>query len=146
VFKHILIPTDGSEISQKAIKAGVAFAKSIGARVTGYYALHEPPFLYNRFGDLDNQIKAELERRAREVAQRYLTEIGENAKAAGVEFEPLITIFDVPAEGIIDAAKKCKCDALFLAPHGRSGMRRLILGSVTQDVLSHSNLPVIVYR
>ena len=57
MFKHILIPTDGSEISQKAIKAGVAFAKSIGARVTGYYALHEPPFLYNRFGDLDNQIK-----------------------------------------------------------------------------------------
>ncbi len=72
MFKHILIPTDGSEISQKAIKAGVAFAKSTGARVTGYYALHEPPFLYNRFGNLDNQIKAELERRAREVAQRYL--------------------------------------------------------------------------
>ena len=114
MFKHILIPTDGSEISQKAIKAGVAFAKSIGARVTGYYALHEPPFLYNRFGDLDNQIKAELD-----------------AGRLG---------------GIIDAAKKCKCDAIFLAPHGRSGMRRLILGSVTQDVLSHSTLPVIVYR
>ncbi len=146
MFKHILIPTDGSEISQKAIKAGVAFAKSTGARVTGYYALHEPPFLYNRFGNLDNQIKAELERRAREVAQRYLAEIGETAKAAGVEFEPLITIFDLPAEGIIDAAKKCKCDAIFLAPHGRSGVRRLILGSVTQDVLSHSTLPVIVYR
>lgn len=146
MFKHILIPTDGSKISQEVIKAGVAFAKSIGARVTGYYALHEPLSLHNRFGALDSQIKAELERRAREVAQRYLAEIAEAAKAAGVEFEPLITVFDQPAEGIIDAANKRKCDAIFLAPHGRSGVRRLLLGSVTQDVLSHATLPVIVYR
>lgn len=146
MFKHILIPTDGSEISQEVIKAGVAFAKSIGARVTGYYALHEPLSLHNRFGALDNQIKAELERRAREVAQRYLAEIAEAAKAAGVEFEPLITVFDQPAEGIIDAATKRKCDAIFLAPHGGSGVRRLLLGSVTQDVLSQATLPVIVYR
>ena len=146
MFKHILIPTDGSEISQKMIKAGVAFAKSIGARITGYYALHEPLSLYHRFGALDHQIKAELERRAREVAQRHLTEIADAAKAAGVDFEPLITISEQPADGIIDAANKGKCDAIFLAPHGHSGVRRLILGSVTQDVLSHSTLPVIVYR
>jgi nucleotide-binding universal stress UspA family protein len=146
MFKHILIPTDGSETSQKVIKAGVAFAKSIGARVTGYYALHEPLSLHHRFGTLDNQIKVELERRAGEVAQRYLAEIAEAAKASGVEFEPLVTVFDQPAEGIIDAAKRCKCDAIFLAPHGHGGVRRLILGSVTQDVLSHSTLPVIVYR
>jgi nucleotide-binding universal stress UspA family protein len=146
MFKHILLPTDGSERSQKAIKAGVAFAKSLGARITGYYALHEPAFIYNRFGNLDQQIKTELERRAREVAQRYLDEIGEAAKAAGVEFEPLITIADAPAEGIVDAAQKRKCDAIFLASHGRMGVSKLLLGSVTQEVLARSTLPVVVFR
>lgn len=146
MFKHILVPTDGSERAQKAIKAGVAFAKSLGARVTGYYAMHEPAFIYNRFGNLDNQIKAELERRAREVAQRYLDEIAAAAKAAGVEFEPLITISDAPAAGIIDAAQKRKCDAIFLASHGRMGVTSLLLGSVTQEVLARSTLPVIVFR
>ena len=146
MFKHILVPTDGSERAQEAIKAGVAFAKSLGARITGYYAMHEPAFIYNRFGNLDHQIKAELERRAREVAQRYLDEIEAAAKAAGVEFEPLITISDIPAEGIVDAAQERNCDVIFLASHGRSGMSRLILGSVTQDVLARSTLPVIVFR
>jgi nucleotide-binding universal stress UspA family protein len=108
--------------------------------------MHEPAFLYNRFGNLDIQIKTELERRAREVAQRYLDEIGEEAKAAGVEFEPLITIADVPAAGIVDAAQKRNCDAIFLASHGRMGVSKLILGSVTQEVLARSTLPVIVYR
>ena len=146
MFKHILVPTDGSELAQKAIKAAVAFAKAVGARITGYYAMHEPAFIYNRFGNLDQQIKTELERRAREVAQRYLDEIGKVARAAGVEFEPLITISDIPAEGIVDAAQERKCDVIFLASHGRSGMSRLILGSVTQDVLARSTLPVIVFR
>lgn len=146
MFKHILVPTDGSDLSKKAIAAGVAFAKSAGARITGYYAMHEPAFIYNRFGNLDQQIKTELERRAREVAQRYLDEIGEAAKAAGVAFEPLITISDIPAEGIVDAARERKCDAIFLASHGRSGVSRLILGSVTQEVLARSTLPVIVFR
>jgi nucleotide-binding universal stress UspA family protein len=146
MFKHILLPTDGSELAQKTITGGVAFAKSIGARITGYYALHQPAFIYNRFGNLDNQIKAELERRAREVAQKYVDEIGKAAKAAGVEFELLITIADMPAEGIIDAAKERKCDAIFLAPHGRMGVTKLILGSVTQEVLARSTLPVIVFR
>ena len=146
MFKHILVPTDGSELSKKALAAGVAFAKSVGARITGYYAMHEPAFIYNRFGNLDQQIKTELERRAREVAQRYLDEIGEAARAAGVEFEPLITISDIPAQGIVDAAQKRKCDAIFLASHGRSGVSRLILGSVTQEVLARSTLPVIVFR
>jgi nucleotide-binding universal stress UspA family protein len=146
MFKHILLPTDGSELAQKAIKAGVALAKALGARITGYYALHEPHILYNRFGDLDNQIKAELERRAREVAQKYVDEIGAAAKAAGVEFEPLITISDIPADGIIEVAQKRKCDAIFLASHGRKGVSRLLLGSVTQEVLARSTLPVIVFR
>jgi len=146
MFKHILVPTDGSELAQKAITAGVAFAKSVGARITGYYALHEPAFIYNRFGNLDQQIKTELERRSREVAQRYLDEIGAAAKASGVAFEPLITISDIPAQGIVDAARERKCDAIFLASHGRSGVSRLILGSVTQEVLARSTLPVIVFR
>jgi len=146
MFKHILLPTDGSEHSQKAIKAGVTFAKSLGARITGYYALHEPHILYNRFGTLDNQIKAELERRAREVAQRYVDQIGDAAKAAGVESESVITISDVPADGIIDVAQKRKCDAIFLASHGRKGVALMLLGSVTQEVLARSTLPVIVFR
>jgi nucleotide-binding universal stress UspA family protein len=146
MFKHILVPTDGSELAQKAVAAGITFAKENGASLTGYYALHEPHFLYNRFGKLDNEIKAELEKRAREVGEKFLAAMGEAAKAAGVKFQSLITISGVPAKGILDAAKKCNCDTIFIATHGRSGVQGLILGSVTQEVLAHATVPVVLFR
>ncbi|EXI69828.1 MAG: Universal stress protein family protein [Candidatus Accumulibacter adjunctus] len=147
MFKNILIPTDGSEVSRRAIKAGVRLAQSLGAKVTGYYAI---PFLHpSTFGDgelMNKEMVTKLDRLARTTGQKYLDEIAEAAKEAGVEYAGLITKPAITYEGITDAAKKRRCDAIFIASRGRSEIKKLLLGSVTQKVLSHSRVPVIVYR
>jgi nucleotide-binding universal stress UspA family protein len=147
MFKNILIPTDGSEVSRKAIKAGVKLAQSLGAKVTGYYAI---PFLQpSEFGDgelMNKEMVTRLDRLARTTGQRYLDEIAEAAKEAGVAYAGLITKPVITHEGITDAAKKKRCDAIFIASRGRSELKKLLLGSVTQKVLAHSRVPVIVYR
>lgn len=147
MFKHILLPTDGSPVAAKAVKAGVALAKEIGAKVTGYYALELLPLAH--YGDsyiVDRRSIAEIDRVAREAGQKHLAKIQKAALAAGVAYSSLMTTSAAPYSGIVDAAKKQKCDVIFMASHGRSGISRLIMGSVTQKVLAYSKLPVLVYR
>jgi nucleotide-binding universal stress UspA family protein len=146
MFKHILIATDGSRLAKKAEKAGIAIAKKIGACVTGYHALHEPHFRHSRFPDTDAQIEIELERRAREAGEKYVADMGRAAQAAGVPFEPVVTTADAPSSGIVEAAKRHHCDAIVIASHGRSGLPAMLLGSVTQEVLARSGMPVLVFR
>ena len=147
MFKHILIPTDGSAVAAKAVKAGVAFAAEIGARVTGYCAL-EPlyPHIYGEGYLVDGKLLAEFARRARTVGERYVAGVGKAAKAAGVPFGTLVTQADAPYAGIIAAAKKQKCDAIFMGTNGRRGLARLVLGSVASRVIAASPVPVLVYR
>ena len=148
MFKHILIPTDGSAVAAKAVKAGVTFAKEIGARITGYYAV-DPGSHYAVYGEgymFDAKFGAELERRAVEIGRRRVAAIGKAAKAAGVPFRPLVTKAPSPYEGIVAAAKLRSCDAIFMASNGRRGISRLIMGSVTNGVLTRSRVPVLVYR
>jgi nucleotide-binding universal stress UspA family protein len=90
-------------------------------------------------------IKA-FEERAREVGQKFLAEVEKAAKAAGVSCETVMTKPATAYQGIIDAAKRKKCDVIFMASHGRGELASLILGSVTQKVLAHSKIPVLVYR
>ncbi len=100
MFKHILIPTDGSAVAAKAVKAGVTFAKEIGARITGYYAV-DPGSHYAVYGEgymFDSKFAAELERRAVEIGKRGVATIGKAAKAAGVPFRPLVTKAPSPYE------------------------------------------------
>lgn len=147
MFKHILIPTDGSPVAAKAIKAGVALAKEMGARVTGFYAIEPPPtHLYGEGYLAERHLVEELERRSREVAQRSVDEISAAAREAGVPCETLIGRSVVPYRGIVDAAEKYNCDAVFMASNGHRGLTGLLLGSVTQKVLTHSKLPVLVFR
>lgn len=147
MFKHILIPTDGSRLAAKAIKAGVAMAKEMGARVTGYCAQEPVPLhLYGEGYVVDKQMTAEFERRAREHAETSVEEIAAAAKARGVPFTALVTKADVPSRGIIDAAQRRKCDVIFMASHGHRGLTGLLLGSVTQEVLTHTEIPVLVFR
>lgn len=145
MFKHILIPTDGSETAEKAVGAGIAFAKETGAKVTGYCAL-EDISLYHVGRHATKEMVAEFERRGREVTDEYVARIGKAAAAAGVKFEALVTKCDQPHEGIVEAAKKQKCDVIFMASHGRGGLSGLILGSVANKVLAHSKIPVLVFR
>jgi len=147
MFKHILIPTDGSPVAAKAIHAGVALAKEMGATVTSYYAQEPlPAHLYAEGYFADKKLVAELERRAREYAERRVAEVGAVAKAVGVPFEPVVAKTPAPYKSIIDAADRQKCDAIFMASNGHRGLTGLLLGSVTQQVLTHSKIPVLVFR
>ena len=147
MFKRILIPTDGSPVAAKAIKAGVALAKERGATVTGYYAIEPAPtHIYGEGYLADKRLVEELERRAREVAQRSLDEVAAAAKAAGVQCETVVGKAVLPYKGIIDTAEKNRCDAIFMASNGHRGLTGLLLGSVTQKVLTHSKTPVLVFR
>jgi nucleotide-binding universal stress UspA family protein len=147
MFKHILVPTDGSARSRKAAKAAIAFAKAIGARVTAYHGIElNPSYLGGEFAMVDGTLLEMIEKTARKQGEKYLTEIAKAARAAGVACEPYLTRPVTAHEGIIDAAKRKKCDAIFIASHGRGSVASLLLGSVTQRVLAHSKLPVLVYR
>jgi nucleotide-binding universal stress UspA family protein len=147
MFKHILIPTDGSPVAAKAIQAGVALAKEMGAAVTGYYAIEPAPtHIYGEGYLADRNLVEELERRSRDVAQRCVDEIATAAKAAGVKCETVVGKAVVPYKGIIEAAEKNKCDAIFIASNGHRGLTGLLLGSVTQKVLTHTKTPVLVFR
>lgn len=147
MFKRILIPTDGSPVAAKAIKAGVTLAKEMGASVTGYYAIEPPPtHVYGEGYLADRRLVAELERRSRDVAQRSVDEVSDAAKAAGVPCDTVVDKAVVPYKGIIQAAEERKCDAVFMASHGHRGLTGLLIGSVTQQVLTHSTIPVLVFR
>ena len=147
MFKHILIPTDGSPVAAKAIKAGVALAKEMGASVTGYYAIEPPPtHIYGEGYLADRKLAEELVRRSRDVAQRSVDEIGDAARAAGVPCETVVDNAVQPYKGIIRAAEEKKCDAVFMSSHGHRGLTGVLLGSVTQQVLTHSKIPVLVFR
>jgi len=147
MFKNVLIPTDGSKLSAKAIKSGVIFAKSINARVTGCYVIE--PFQPYYFGDYippDMPTPKEFERHAREAGEKYLKQIEAAAHAARLTYSGSVVKSDRPYAGIINAAKKGGCDVIFMASHGRSGLSGLLLGSETHKVLTHSKIPVLVYR
>ena len=143
MFKHILIATDGSPLANKAAKAGIALASALGAKVTGYYAVEliEPLYVGGRAFAREG-----IEDNAREAGQQLVDAIGKMAKAAGVPFTALVTKADNSYEGIIAAAKKSKCDVIFMASHGRRGLSELIMGSVTHKVLTYCKIPVVVYR
>ena len=145
MYKHILIPTDGSALSESAAKQGMAFAKSINARVLGitvsvtFHTFALDPFMV---ADTAEQYQKDCEARA----AKYLGSIQESAKAAGVSCDVQHVVADHPYEAIIDAAKARGCDLIFMASHGRKGMSALVLGSETVKVLTHSKIPVLVYR
>jgi nucleotide-binding universal stress UspA family protein len=147
MFKHILIPTDGSELAAKAIDAGVALAKEMGARVTGVYAEEPRPMHLHVNGyRVEEDLAAELDRRSRQYAERSVARIAQAAGAAGVPFAAQIVRAGKAYEAIIDAAQSGNCDAIFMASHGHRGLSGLLLGSVTNGVLTHSKIPVLVFR
>jgi nucleotide-binding universal stress UspA family protein len=146
-FRRILIATDGSAPSRKAVKAGVAFAKSVGASVTAYHALEAiPGYAMGDGGGLVPSAFEALEKQARAEAERHLARVAKAAKAAHVPCEAYITRPGTAYRGIVDAARKKKCGLIFMGSHGRGGFASLILGSVALKVLSHAKVPVVVYR
>ena len=145
MFKHILIPTDGSEPSEAAIQAAVQFAKSVKARVTGFYAM--PKFHMLAYGpEMVTDTRQEFAKDCQAHADRFLAVIMRAAKAADVPCETALQTSDQPYEAIIATAKERDCDLIMMASHGRRGVQAFLLGSETQKVLTHSKIPVLVFR
>jgi nucleotide-binding universal stress UspA family protein len=148
MFKHILLPTDGSKLSDRAVQRGIEFARSIGAQVTAVHVI--PAFRMMADESFVLPTSPELKRRyeadAKARSDKMLDKIGERAKAAGVKFEGVSVSGDLPYEEIINTAKKKKCDLIMMASHGRRGLSGLLLGSETSKVLTHSKVPVLVVR
>ena len=148
MFKHILVPTDGSKRSQEAAQAGVRLAKALGARVTAFFAAPPAtPILFKAMLPVGYATPREHAAMTRKAAESYLGAIAKAAKAAGVPCETMSVTSDFPADAILAAAKKGRCDLIYMASHGRRGLRRSsLLGSETQKVLAESPIPVLVHR
>jgi nucleotide-binding universal stress UspA family protein len=147
MFKNILIPTDGSSMSQKAAAQGVELAKSLGAKVTAYFAAPPAtPIVYRNSLPVGLKQPREHDDLIKKTAAKHLDFIARVAKKAGVHFEGLHTTNDYPADAILDIAKKKKCDIIVMGTHGEGGLRGLFIGSVTQKVLNQSKIPVLVLR
>ncbi len=145
MYKHILIPTDGSDLSWMAVREGLAFAKALNARVTAITV--SSPFRTIAVEPMMISDTPETYRRDCEaVAARYLGAATESAKAMGVTCDGVHVVSDHPYRAIIETAEGRGCDLIFMASHGRRGVAALVLGSETTKVLTHSKIPVLVYR
>lgn len=148
MYKHILVSTDGSSLSRKAIRAAVRLAKSEGARVTGVYVV--APYVPMSYGEgvfytPPGSAAAYRKWRERE-GKKALAVLGVEAQLAGVPSDRTLVTKAMPWEGILRAAKAKKCDLIVMASHGRGSLSGLILGSETSKVLAHSKIPVLVCR
>jgi nucleotide-binding universal stress UspA family protein len=147
MYRHILLPTDGSALSQSAVESGIQLAKAVGAQVTG---LHVTAKIVAT--PLDAWILVDAATRTRlkaifdEQSKQYLAVIEAAAKAAKVRCACLRVTGDSPAEEIVKTAAAKRCDLIFMASHGKAGTSALLLGSETAKVLAHSPVPVLVYR
>lgn len=148
MFKHILVPSDGSEFSERAVRQAVIFAKEIGADITAFYA--KPDFSamgYYGEGFLSiAKLDEGEDSHAEAFARKVLGFVAELCQEADVKCQTISATCALVYEGIIDAATNGNCDLIFMASHGRSGIKALLLGSETSKVLTHSKIPVLVYR
>ncbi|MDH5535289.1 MAG: universal stress protein [Betaproteobacteria bacterium] len=148
MFKHILLPTDGSKLSDRAIKRGVEFASSIHAKITVVHVVPEFKMVVEEgfVSPMAAELKGRYEKESRLHAEKMLAKVADAAAAADVKCETVAVTSDFPYQQIIDIAKKRKCDLIMIASHGRRGLSSLLLGSETAKVLTHSKIPVLVVR
>ena len=147
MYKHILIPTDGSALAAKAIDAGLEYARETGAKVTLFTAVPEyrPP---NEAEVMARRVVslADHERASERLASGILAERAQQARAANLAVDTDYAQSNQPWQAIIDAAQRNRCDAIFMASHGRTGLSAVLHGSQTREVLNHSRIPTMVYR
>jgi nucleotide-binding universal stress UspA family protein len=145
MYKHLLIATDGSELAQKAVDQGLALAKALDARATAITATHPWTAVPSAEGAMDFPVD-DYEKAAAADASKILSIVNDAAKKAGVTCATLHVKDRSPAEGIIETAKSCGCDLIVMASHGRRGLRRFIMGSQANEVVTHSTIPVLICR
>ena len=146
MIKCILIPTDGSELSQKAVRYGVDLAKVHGARVIGIHAVPDYHLMIAYEGSFDPVTEERIEQEARARAEAYLGFVKETAAGAGVPCETICETSDHPHDAILKAAAAKGCDLILMTSHGRRGIAAVLLGSETRKVLTYAKVPVLVVR
>jgi nucleotide-binding universal stress UspA family protein len=145
MYKNILVPTDGSELSQIAVKEAVALAKVLNAKVTGV-TVTLPFHVFSLDPTVVTDTPDTYETDMQVIAQKYLQFIADTARAAGVECETVRAKDEHPYRAIIETARNKHCDLIFMASHGRRGLSAVLLGSETMKVLAHCTVPVLVHR
>ena len=147
MFRNILVPTDGSELSASTVARAIDFAKEAGAKLTFFYAQPDfPTPIYGEGALFDPTTPEQFSRAAAAEAEKILGQAKAAADTAGVASMGDTVVSEVPFEAIIASAERHRCDLIFMASHGRRGLSGLLLGSETQKVLTHSKIPVLVYR
>lgn len=148
MYQHIMLPNDGSELSQQAVKHGIALAKVTGAKITVITVI--VPYHTGITSPVTTEIVHEVEHGRNEEAKKRVAKLHADvamlAKSDGVQCESVIAMGGNPYEEIIAKAKKLKCDLIVMASHGRRGLDALLIGSETAKVLTHSKIPVLVVR
>lgn len=147
MFKHILVPTDGSQLSTDTVKRAIGFAQEAKAKITFFYAKPDYPIaLYGEGALIDPTTPDQFAEMAEKQSKEILGACEVLAQGAGVACDSVSETSDIPWEAIVKAAGKADCDLIFMASHGRRGLSGFVLGSETQRVLTHSKIPVLVYR
>ena len=145
MFKHILLPTDGSELSEAAIQKAIQLAKSINAKVTGFHVIL-PFHVFTTKTQMVEDTREQYERESKIQADQFLGVIKKAAEKAGVSCDADYVTSNHPYEMIINVAEKKGCDLIMMASHGRRGVQGVLIGSETQKVLTHTKIPVLVVR
>jgi nucleotide-binding universal stress UspA family protein len=146
MFKNILIPTDGSELSQRAVHMAVSLAKLHGARLTGIHVIPDYHLLIAYEGAFDPVTEERIEEEAKARAQNYLDFVRKSAQDAGVPCDTVCETSDHPYDAILKACDTRHCDLIVMTSHGRKGLAAVLLGSETRKVLTHTRIPVLVVR
>ncbi|MGB8339532.1 MAG: universal stress protein [Burkholderiales bacterium] len=145
MFKTILVPTDGSTLSENTVKQALQFAKFINAKVVGFHSI-EPYHVFAVEPEMVSDTREVYERDAKLRSAKYLAKVEDMARSAGVSCECISAMDDHPWQAIIKTAQSKNCDLIAMASHGRRGMQGLLLGSQAAHVLTHSKIPVLIFR
>ena len=147
MYQKILVATDGSTLSKKAVRSAIDLAAAVGAQLVPLFVVPRYPVSYFEGGiTVSTQDIARTEKQWADEGQAVVDAVQQAAQAKGVKAKPLVSKSDFVAEAIMAAARKNKCDLIVMASHGRKGIKRILLGSETQHVLTHSSVPVLVLR
>jgi nucleotide-binding universal stress UspA family protein len=146
-YQHLLVPSDGTRLSDQALAQAIALAKALGATLTLLHVQPPLPVSLIGMGDmLDPATVESLSRAAESESQRILEEARATAAREGLRIQTEVLKQDLPHRAIVEAAKRHGCDLIVMASHGRKGLTSLLLGSETQRVLLHASVPVLVVR
>jgi nucleotide-binding universal stress UspA family protein len=147
MYKKLLVATDGSTLSKKAVRSAVELAESLGAELVALYVVPNYPVSYFEGGvTISTQEIARTEKQWADQGQAIVDAVKTSAEAQGLKAKAVVARSNLVAEAILSAAKRHKCDLIVMASHGRRGLKRILLGSETQHVLTHSSIPVLVLR